>query len=451
MDDKRVPIKTVLAIIAVALVSFSGIMAETSMNVTFTTLAQTFGSNLNTIQWVTAGYLLAVTIAITTSAYTTKRFSIRAVWLVSILLFIVGSLVGACALNLPMLILGRVLEGTASGIAMPLSFNIVIYTVPSERIGTWLGFSSLVVSLAPSFGPSYGGLILDHFGWRAIFIILLIAPALSLMMGWQTINHIDNRSKTSGFDWGAFSLFAIILMTSLLLVNQFEQHGFNWPLGILMVVAIVALVWHYQHSRKSFLNFTLFRQGRFLALLVPVALYMFSMLGLNLIIPTLAENELHTSSFIAGFALLPGALTGALLNPYFGRMYDHRGGKLPMYLGNWILLGAVSIMATFKLQWGLSFLIGIYIVYIIGRNMAYFGAQTAAIDDQPPVNQSDATAIIQTFQMFMGSMGTTVGALFQTQFGILNGFKTFSCFSIGIAVVNGLLMWGYYRSKKRSR
>ncbi|WP_255552538.1 hypothetical protein [Lactobacillus sp. Sy-1] len=100
MDANKVSIKTILAIISVALLSFSGIMAETSMNVTFTTLAKVFDSNLNTIQWVTAAYLLAVTVAITTSAYTAKRFSIRAVWLFSIGLFIVGSLVGAFAPNL---------------------------------------------------------------------------------------------------------------------------------------------------------------------------------------------------------------------------------------------------------------------------------------------------------------------------------------------------------------
>ncbi|WP_370629290.1 MFS transporter [Lactobacillus sp. Sy-1] len=344
---------------------------------------------------------------------------------------------------------GRILEGISSGIAMPLSFNIVIYTVPRAKIGTWLGVSSLVVSLAPSFGPTYGGFILDLLNWRAIFLILLIAPALSLLTGWTTIRNINNQSKTNGFDFIAFALLTVILMLSLMLVNQLASNGFNWIYFTVLVITIVAFVWHSQQSKRSLLNLNLFKKGQFLVLFTPVALYMFSMLGLDLIIPTVAENALHTSSFIAGFSLLPGALTGALLNPYFGRMYDAHGGKLPMYLGNAIFMTAVVGMAVFTNQLGLWTLIISYVIYIIGRNMAYFGAQTAAIDDQVQSDQADATAIIQTFQMFMGSMGTTVGALMQSQFGVLTGFKIFSFLSIGLSIINGILMWGYYQSKKR--
>ncbi|WP_373702620.1 MFS transporter, partial [Weissella soli] len=155
--DEKVSTKTALSILAVALVSFSGIMSETSMNVTFPVLSKLFNTSLNTIQWVTTAYLLSVTVMVTTSAYLTKRFSVRTLWLTGVIIFTAGTLVGGLANNVPVLLLGRIMQGVAAGIAMPLMFNIIIANIPQSRIGTWMGIGSLVVSLAPSFGPTYGG------------------------------------------------------------------------------------------------------------------------------------------------------------------------------------------------------------------------------------------------------------------------------------------------------
>ncbi|WP_370672817.1 hypothetical protein [Leuconostoc lactis] len=76
---EKVALKELLAIVALSVVAFSGIMAETAMNVTFTVPSQEFNRDLNMIQWVTTLYLLAVTIMITTSAFLIKRFNSR--WL----------------------------------------------------------------------------------------------------------------------------------------------------------------------------------------------------------------------------------------------------------------------------------------------------------------------------------------------------------------------------------
>ncbi|MEJ6399765.1 MFS transporter [Nicoliella lavandulae] len=448
MENNNVSKSTVLSIVAVALVTFSGIMAETSMNVTFTLLAKQFGTDLNTIQWVTTAYLLSVTIMITTSAHLVKKYSLRNLWLTSIAIFIVGTLIGGTAPNLWILLLGRILEGIAAGIAMPLSFNIVMYTVPSAKIGTWMGVSSMVVSLAPSFGPTYGGLILDLLGWRAIFFILLIAPIASLIIGWRTVLDVNPRVKTHTFDLLAFGLLAGTLTLSLLIVNQLEGSQINWGAAGLWLAMLCLFIWRGMRSKQSFLDLGLFLDLRFVRMFIPIALYMFAMLGLNLIIPTFSENVLRTSSFIAGFLLLPGSLVGAFMNPLFGKMYDQYGPKQSVYLGNVIFMVAVLLMFGLRNWLGLWILIIMYIVFIIGRNMAYNSAQTEAIATQPQVKQSDATAIIQTFQMFMGALGTTVGALFQSKFGVANGLHNFTLLAIGIAIINGGLFWRYFKNNQ---
>ena len=140
-------LKTTLNIVSVALVAFSGIMAETAMNVTFPVLSKEFHTDLNAIQWVTTAYLLAVTIMVTTSSYLIKRYSSRHLWLGSIVFFVIGTLICGFSPNLTFLILGRVLEGISAGIAMPLVFNIVVAVVPAAKIGAWMGLALSLIHI----------------------------------------------------------------------------------------------------------------------------------------------------------------------------------------------------------------------------------------------------------------------------------------------------------------
>ncbi|KRM95483.1 transporter [Liquorilactobacillus aquaticus DSM 21051] len=449
--NEKVSLKTMLSIVAVALVSFSGIMAETAMNVTFPVLSKEFHTNLNSIQWVTTAYLLAVTVMMTTSAYLIKRYRSRSLWLASVIIFMIGTLIGGFAPNVVLLLFGRILEGIAAGIAMPLMFNIVVATVPFTQVGTWIGLASMVVGLAPSFGPTYGGALVDTLGWRSIFFILLIAPTVSLLLGWKTVGSIERHPLSKTFDVIAFVLLAICLTASLLLVNQLESGTVNWTWLITALVTLIGFIWRGLTSTHSFLNLKLFAQVKFVSLLLVISISMFIMLGLNLIIPIYLQDFLHTSSFWAGFSLLPGALLGAFLTPVFGRLYDLKGAKLPSYLGNSIFTVSVFIIAVWSHHLSLVLIIGLYITFIIGRNMSYTSAQTAVLADEKESNKADATAIVQTLQMFMGALGTTVGALLQSESGVANGLQHFSWLSVGLAILIFGLFASYFFKNRTTK
>ncbi|WP_273707195.1 MFS transporter [Leuconostoc mesenteroides] len=422
----KVSTKNAMAIIAVALVSFSGIMAETAMNVTFPVLTRYFSTSLNSIQWVTTAYLLSVTIMITTSAYLNKRYNTRYLWLASLIFFATGTLVGGLASNLPVLLIGRVLEGLAAGISMPLMFNLIVQLVPRSKIGVWMGIGSMVVSLAPSFGPTYGGALIDTLGWRSIFFILLIVPIISLLLGWRTIDNSEETQANVSFDVLAFGLLSVSLITALILINQLENGTVNILLLGVTIVSLTGFVIRSLTSKQTFLNIRLLSNSKFLFLLLPVVLYMFANLGINLLLPNYSQKILNTSSFWAGFSLLPGTLLGGILNPYFGHLYDKHGDKTPLLVGNMIFGISLLVMAYFTKNLGIIAFILMYMIFTFGRNMAFSIGMTASIDELSRDKKTDATAILQSAQMFMGALGTTVAALYGAQkSGLAVGFQHF--------------------------
>ncbi|MCT4376903.1 MFS transporter [Leuconostoc suionicum] len=426
MEENKVSTKNAMAIIAVALVSFSGIMAETAMNVTFPVLTRYFSTSLNSIQWVTTAYLLSVTIMITTSAYLNKRYNTRYLWLASLISFATGTLVGGLASNLPVLLIGRVLEGVAAGISMPLMFNLIVQLVPRSKIGVWMGIGSMVVSLAPSFGPTYGGALIDTLGWRSIFFILLIVPIMSLLLGWKTIDNSKETQANVSFDVLAFGLLSVSLITALILINQLENGTVNILLLVLTIVSLAGFVIRSLTSKQTFLNIRLLSNSKFLFLLLPVVLYMFANLGINLLLPNYSQKILNTSSFWAGFSLLPGTLLGGILNPYFGHLYDKHGDRTPLLVGNTIFGISLLVMAYFTKNLGIISFIFMYMIFTFGRNMAFSIGMTASIDELSRDKKTDATAILQSSQMFMGALGTTVAALYGAQkSGLAVGFQHF--------------------------
>lgn len=168
-NNEKISRQTYLALLAAALLSFTGILTETSMNVTFPELTKVFNVTLDTVQWITTGYLLMVTIVMATTAYLLKKFKSQSIYLFAAIAFVVGDVMCATSPNFPILMSGRLIQAIATGLSTPLMFHIIFNKIPAGRIGSMTGLAGMVISLAPALGPMYGGTVSSIASWRMIF------------------------------------------------------------------------------------------------------------------------------------------------------------------------------------------------------------------------------------------------------------------------------------------
>ncbi|WP_349627494.1 MULTISPECIES: DHA2 family efflux MFS transporter permease subunit [unclassified Enterococcus] len=411
MNREEITIKTKLMIIAAALMGFGGIMSETAMNVTFPELTKVFNISMGTISWVTTAYLLAVAIVMTLSSFLYKRFMNRSLFLISVIVFIIGTIVGGLAQNFEILLIGRILQGIGAGISLPLTFNLILEYVPMKKLGLWMGFASMILSLAPSIGPTYGGLLIDTLGWRMIFYTTLAIPVIALLIGFSSFEKVKKPDNNINFDFIAFILLSAALTSLLIMVTELESGHFNLLLLMLFIMTIGLFIWRSLTSQSEFLNIRVLGKLSFLMALIPFFFYQFANIGGNFIIPNYLQIGFGVSSLLAGFSLLPGTLLAGLLNPIFGKIYDKKGEKIPLYVGNSLFLIALILMSILTENMGFIGMTVLYTIFALGRVMSFGVLNTSALAHLKAENRADGSAIFQTAQQFAGALGTAIVAL----------------------------------------
>ncbi|WEV37685.1 MFS transporter [Lactobacillus sp. ESL0677] len=412
MERNIVTPKHVGAIISCALMAFVSILTETSLNVTFPTMMKQFHIGLGLVQWTTTGYLLAIAIIMVSSSYLNDRFSAKQLFLTAAISFIVGSFVAGAATNFWVLLAGRLISSLGAGLSIPLMFNLVVELIPQNKWGFYMGITGLVVILAPSLGPTFGGTIVYFYGWPLIFVIAAIIGLIIFILGLFVVEQYHEK-KQPQFDWRSYIIIAAAMIMFSLTFNQIGQGLTNiwfW-LGMLLVAVLVWLfVKSVKNSQKRLLNLAVFKNKAFICALISYLLLQFINIGTSFALPNYVQIVNHSSSLIGGLILLPGCILSGVLNPWFGHIYDQKGAKLPLLTGAILCMIACVLFAMFSLKISTMMIVIFYGIMIIGRQLAFNNTMAEASKLQPDELHTDATAVCQTGQQYAGSLGTTVMA-----------------------------------------
>lgn len=410
-----------LALLAVALLTLIGILAETALNVTYPELAQVFQISLDITQWLTAGYLLMVTIMMGTTAYLLKRFPAKRLQLVAALLFIVGDVGSALAMNFPVLMVSRLLQAMATGLSTPMFFHLIFTLVPREKLGAMTGVAGMVISFAPALGPTYGGWLATVWSWRAIFWFVLPVALISLWLGQRFITVIPAK-QPAHFNLASFLALALAMFTWIYALSMIGRFGFTGLFYWLLALALVLYGFFIYLNFRGATPLVDLRIFQHLAVSLDGLTYFclqFINIGLSLVIPIYAQYTLHASAFISGVILLPGTLVGAVMSPLAGALADRVGFAVPVIGGSCLLtLGAAGFFFG-QAQLTVLKMTLLFVVLRAGFNMAFANTISNASTHVELQNTADVSSLFNMLQQLAGATGVvflaSLMALFENQ------------------------------------
>ena len=185
----RLPYKYAVALTA-ALGLFMAVLDNTIVNVALTAMQRAFNTDVNTIQWVVTGYFLAQAAVIPVSGYFGNRFGLKQTFMFALAVFTIGSLLCGLSPNIggpldgeELLIFFRLIQGIGGGMLFPLATSIAFSVFPPAERAAASGVIAVPVLLAPTLGPTFGGLLTDsHFEWPSIFFINVPFGILALVL-----------------------------------------------------------------------------------------------------------------------------------------------------------------------------------------------------------------------------------------------------------------------------
>ena len=455
--DKRV----YAAILATGLMSFSGVIVETAMNITFPTLMKEFDITTNMVQWMTSIYLLIVAIIVPLSAILKKSFATKKLFLCANLLFITGALIDALAGSFAFLLMGRAIQGIGTGIALPLMFNIILEQVPQSKIGFMMGLANMITGIAPAIGPTFGGIVVSSLGWRWVFYFLLPLLVISLLLGIWGIEQKSaiERQKIDGISFAGIAMMfsGLIFGFSNLSSGQF----LSWQVGGALLFGLIGMIVLIVRSLKiavPILNLRLFKNQAFAGHVLGFFLTQIISLGFAFLLPNYIQLVNGNSALLAGLLVLPAGFMGAFFGPFGGKLLDQYGPRKPILAGFTSCVISLVLFAAFSRQLSNMFIMLIYILYMGGMGACMGCVMTSALNTLQVKERTQGNAIMNTLQQFAGAMGTSLSAtgVAQSQYHLHVG--TAKATAIGtqhafiMLLIFSLIVWlSYFKSVPKEK
>lgn len=431
--------KTLRAVTATGILSFAGIVVETAMNVAFPTLMRDFHVSTSAVQWLTTGYLLVLALVIPTSSFLKRSFKTKNLFVISNLFFILGTMAAMFAPSFAIILLGRLIQGIGTGIALPLMFNIIVEQVPISKTGTVMGFANLIIAIAPAVGPTMGGFIVKMFGWRVIFLVLLPLLVISLILGMTSITQ-KSAIEHLKFDFISWIILAIAFSSLVFATNQASISGWlDWRVIVLLLVSVLAILGFYKYSKKPhhpLIRTNVLLNWRFDLSTIALMISQFSILGTSFLLPNFAQLSLHQNAFVAGLLLLPGTTLGIFLSLLGGKMYDVLGARKPIMLGFSLYAIATLLFSIFMPKMTIWMIIIFFAIAIMGQAFSSGNTMTSGLHQVEDQFSTDANAVLNTVQQLAGALGTSIVATIVAEhqraahhiaFGTMTGVRTAFC------------------------
>jgi EmrB/QacA subfamily drug resistance transporter len=357
-----------LLLLSVMVGTMAAIMSSTIINVAIPDMSQHFTLGQDRAQWVTSGFMAAMTVSMLTTPWLLARYGYRRTYTGCIWLLLVGGVAGGFANNFPLVLAARVAEGLAAGVVQPIPAIIILRAFEPHEQGRASGIFGMGVVLAPAIGPSIGGLLVDGFGWRSIFFMVVPFCLVSL---WLAHRFVPNTSpgggpaepRGAGLDWRGLLLATagtLALLNGLVALQSGTGASAAALLGGagLSLLAFVVLQRRTLKARRRnpqagvdpLMNLSLFADRRFAMGCIVAFIYGIALFGSTYLLPVYMQMGLGLSASYVGSILLPAGLVLAVTIAIVGRLADHQPTHRLVSIGLLLLAASFALMVTIDLS-----------------------------------------------------------------------------------------------------
>lgn len=411
LDMSGKPYSRVLLMITAVAGAFATFLAGTMLATAYPTLMNHFNISTDTVQWLSTGFMLISGVMIPITAWLMNRFNSKWLYIIGMAIFLIGNIYCLCSHTFAMLLGGRLIAAVGVGVTTSLSQSILLYIFPPEKRGIVMGINGIAVGLAPAIGPTLSGWVVDNYGWRVIFMIVIVFVTIDLIAAFFFMKKV---MPTADIKLDYLSAVLSILGFGSLLYGISKAGSLGWGNHEVVITIIVGIIlialfcWRQLQLDEPFLDIRLLSNWHFTLASIIGAIARVALVGVELVLPMYIQIVRGESAFHSGLILLPGAILMGLMSPIAGSLFDKMGAKKLVISGLIILTVGTMNFVALTPDTPIIEIIVLYAVRIVGISLAFMPVTTAGMNALPTDKINHGTAINNTFRQVAGSIGTAI-------------------------------------------
>jgi len=402
-------------LLTVMIGTMASIMASTIINVAVPDMSRVFGLGQERAQWLSAGFMAAMTLSMLTTPWLLERFGYRHAYVGAVLLLMCGGIAGGLSQWFELVLAMRVAEGLAAGVLQPIPAIIVMRAFGSGEQGRAMGIFGFGVVLAPALGPSVGGVLVEWFGWRSIFFVVVPFCLAALWLaqrylpvaapGGIAINRPGTRLDRVGLV--LISIGVLTLLNGMVHVRG-DAPAVGWALLACSATAVLGFIVHQRRGARPLMELRLFGHRAFAMGGVVAFTYGMALFGSTYLVPVFMQIGLKLPPSQAGVVLLPAGLVLAVTIPLAGRLADRQPVSRVVAIGLLLLAASFFLMVSVSTASSLWWIVAWAIIGRIGLGFVLPSLNLGSMRGLPEELISQGASTINFMRQLGGAVGISL-------------------------------------------
>ncbi len=405
------PARAAWMIAVAAAAAFLATFNETFLNVAFTPIMEDFNVDVNTVQWLTTGYLLVAAVFVPVSNVLYHRFPTRPLFVAVVAIMVVGSVIGALAPTFSVLLIARLLQAIGTGLLTPIGMNITLAVSPREKLGMNMGIMAAMTTLGPSLAIVLSGVLLTVAPWTTLMWVFGGLTVIVLLAGAIVLRNVADLGRPV-LDILSFLLVAVGLIGILYGVSA-AFGGAALYAGLSAVVGLIALwlfVLRQRRIEHPLIDLRPFSSAPFVLGVLMTMLGLAFVFAMNVIIPLFLQGAHDMSPLGASLTLAPGILLTVVMGPVAGRLFDRHGGRWSIPLGFLIMAVFVTLVGVSAGHSSILLFGLLYVPAVLATALVIGPSQTFALSQLDRETSPHGVTVVSTSFQIAGCVGTSLAA-----------------------------------------
>jgi EmrB/QacA subfamily drug resistance transporter len=398
----------------VATALFMEQLDSTILNTAVPTMAESFNVTPLSLKAVVTSYILSLAVGIPVSGWMADRFGTRRVFSAAVAIFTLASVLSGLAVNVPMLVAARILQGAGAAMMMPVGRLTIIRTFPKSELLVAMNFVIIPALIGPLLGPAIGGLIVHWLPWRVIFFVNV---PVGLAAQWLIHRHMPDYRGEERRPLDVIGLVLFGAGSALLswLLEVFGEHHIDSTstavLFLLSLSLLAAYAWHAGQAPYPILRLTLFRVRTFRVSVVGGFITRLGLGGLPFLLPLLYQLGLGLPAWQSGLLMMPTAAAAMGMKLIAPKMLS-RFGFRQVLIVNTVMIGiTISLFASVTDATPIPLIVLIGLAQGFFNSLQFSSMNSMAYADIKPADSSMASSIASSLQQMSMSFGLACGSL----------------------------------------